>query len=115
MTIRRVLIYVGVAALISGCHLLRANCHAPQEYQQARQLAPLKVPAGLDSPDVANALIIPSAGLVPPSPGANDACLDEPPRFEHAPVNKAAGGERGVEAQGRFDRWQPLRYACGPL
>lgn len=92
MTIGRVLICVGVAMLTGGCHLLRANCHAPQDYQLARQMTPLKVPAGLDSPDVANALVIPPVGPAPPAPAANDACLDEPPRFEHAPVNKAAAG-----------------------
>jgi uncharacterized lipoprotein len=81
--------------LMSGCHLfskLTPDCHTPQEYQRAGQVAPLKVPPGLDSPNTKDALVIPTVELAPPPPGPKDACLDQPPRYKAAPPNKAASG-----------------------
>ena len=54
------------------------------------QKPPLKVPAGLDTPNTAGALVIPTVELAPPPPGPHDACLDVPPRYKPAPPNKAA-------------------------
>ena len=68
------------------------DCHRPQEYQRAAQVAPLKVPAGLDTPNTQGALVIPTVDLAPPPPGPHDACLDTPPRYKPAPPNKAASG-----------------------
>jgi uncharacterized lipoprotein len=93
MSLDRVLILIAAAALMSGCHLfskLTPDCHSPQEYQRAGQVAPLKVPAGLDSPNTQGALVIPTVQLAPPPPGPKDACLDIPPRYKAAPPNKAA-------------------------
>jgi uncharacterized lipoprotein len=93
MSFDRVLILIAAAALSSGCHLfgkLTPDCHTPQEYQRAGQVAPLKVPPGLDSPNTKDALVIPTVELAPPPPGPKDACLDVPPRYQHAPTNKAA-------------------------
>jgi uncharacterized lipoprotein len=93
MSLDRVLLVVAAAALMSGCHLfskLTPDCHTPQEYQRAGQVAPLKVPAGLDSPNTQGALVIPTVALAPPPPGPKDACLDVPPRYQPAPPNKAA-------------------------
>jgi uncharacterized lipoprotein len=95
MSLDRVMILIAAAALISGCHLfgkLTPDCHTPQEYQRAGQVAPLKVPAGLDSPNTKDALVIPTVELAPPPPGPKDACLDLPPRYVPAPTNKAASG-----------------------
>ena len=79
--------------LLGGCfHGLASDCHSAQEYQQARQVAPLRVPSGLDTPNVQSALVIPEVALAPPPRGAHDACLDAPPRYKPAPPNKAAGG-----------------------
>ena len=81
------------AALLSGCHLfskLTPDCHTAQEYQRAGQVAPLKVPAGLDAPNTKDALVIPTVDLALPPPGPKDACLDVPPRYKPAPPNKAA-------------------------
>jgi hypothetical protein len=81
------------AALMSGCHLfskLTPDCHSSQEYQRSTQVAPLKVPAGLDSPNTQGALVIPTVANAPPPPGPKDACLDAPPRYVAAPPNKAA-------------------------
>jgi uncharacterized lipoprotein len=93
MSLDRVLILIAAAALSSGCHLfskLTPDCHTPQEYQRAGQVAPLKVPPGLDSPNTKDALVIPTVELAPPPPGPKDACLDIPPRYQPAPTNKAA-------------------------
>ncbi len=56
MRFDRVLMLVAASALMSGCHLfskLIPDCHAAQEYQHALSAPPLKVPAGLDSPNTA--------------------------------------------------------------
>ena len=93
MSLDRVLMLIAAAALTSGCHLfskLTTDCHTSQEYQRAGQVPPLKVPAGLDSPNTQGALVIPTVVLAPPAPGPKDACLDVPPRYKPAPPNKAA-------------------------
>jgi uncharacterized lipoprotein len=93
MSLDRLIVLIAAAALASGCHLfgkLSGDCHSPQEYQRAGQVAPLKVPAGLDSPNTQGALVIPAAGLALPAPGPKEACLDVPPRYKPAPANKAA-------------------------
>ena len=101
MSLDRVLMLTAAAALTSGCHLfgkLTPDCHHPQEYQRAGQVAPLKVPAGLDSPNTQGAMIIPAVALAPPPPGPKDACLDVPPRYVPAPANKAASETIAVPA-----------------
>lgn len=93
MSLDRVVILSAAAVLTSGCHLfskLNPDCHTGQEYQRAGQVAPLKVPAGLDSPNTQGALVIPSVLVAPPAQGSKDACLDSPPRYKQAPSNKAA-------------------------
>jgi uncharacterized lipoprotein len=93
MSLDRVLMLIAAAALTSGCHLfskLTTDCHTRQEYQRAGQVPPLKVPAGLDSPNTQGALVIPTVELALPAPGPNDTCLDVPPRYKPAPPNKAA-------------------------
>ncbi len=93
MSLVRVLMLVTAAALLSGCHLfgkLTPDCHTAQEYQRAGQVAPLKVPAGLDAPNTKDALVIPTVDLAPPPLGPKDTCLDVPPRYKPAPPNKAA-------------------------
>jgi uncharacterized lipoprotein len=83
---------IATAVLLNACrwvHGFQADCHKPQEYRRAAQLAPLKVPAGLDSPNTQGALVIPTVDLAAPPPGPHDACLDTPPRYKPAPANKA--------------------------
>jgi uncharacterized lipoprotein len=95
MSVDRVLMLVAASALMSGCHLfgkLNPDCHSRQEYQHALSAPPLKVPSGLDSPNTAGALVIPTVADVPPPPGPKDACYDVPPRYKPAPPNKAASG-----------------------
>ena len=93
MSLERILMLVGVSALMSGCHLfgkLNPDCHSPREYQHALSAPPLKVPAGLDSPNTTGALVIPAVTDAPPPPGPHDTCFDVPPRYQPAPSNKAA-------------------------
>jgi uncharacterized lipoprotein len=95
MRFERFVLMAAAATLLGGCHIFghkTAECHRPQEYQRAAQVAPLKVPSGLDNPNTASALVIPTVELAPPPPGPHDACLDEPPRYKAAPANKAAIG-----------------------
>jgi opacity protein-like surface antigen len=101
MSLDRVLMLIAAAALTSGCHLfskLTPDCHTSQEYQRAGQVAPLKVPAGLDSPNTQGSLVIPTVAVTPPPPGPNDACLDTPPRYMAAPSNKAASDTAATAA-----------------
>jgi uncharacterized lipoprotein len=79
-------------ACSSGCHLLaklQPDCHHPQEYQSAKEVAPLIVPEGLDKPNTSGALVVPAVTLAPAPPGLHDSCLDLPPRYQAAPSNKA--------------------------
>jgi uncharacterized lipoprotein len=95
MSFERIVFFFATATLLCGCHMfsrLNPDCHAKQEYQHSAQVAPLKVPDGLDSPNTQGALVIPTVELAAPPPGRNDACLDLPPRYKPAPVNKAASG-----------------------
>jgi uncharacterized lipoprotein len=95
MSLERALMLVAAGALMSGCHLftkLNPDCHHRQQYQNALSAPPLKVPAGLDTPNTAGALVIPSVTDVPPPPGPKDTCYDVPPRYKPAPQNKAASG-----------------------
>ena len=94
MRIHRIVLLIAVAMLSSGCarllHGFAPDCHKPQEYQRAVQKPPLQVPAGLDNPNTAGALVIPTVEVAPPPPGPRDQCMDVPPRYRPAPPNKAA-------------------------
>ena len=96
MSFERIALSLAATSLLCGCHhimsRLNPDCHAKQEYQHAAQVAPLKVPEGLDSPNTQGALVIPTVELAPPPPGPKDACQDLPPKYKPAPANKAASG-----------------------
>jgi uncharacterized lipoprotein len=95
MRLERIGLFLAAAALLSGCHLfsrITPDCHTKQEYQRSAQVAPLKVPEGLDSPNTQGALVIPTVDVAAPPPGPSDTCLDQPPRYKPAPSNKAASG-----------------------
>ncbi len=101
MSFDRILVLTAAAGLMSGCHVfgkLTPDCHTAQEYQRAGQVAPLKVPPGLDSPNTQGALVIPAVAVAPAPPGPKDACLDVPPRYQPAPPNKAASEVRALSA-----------------
>jgi uncharacterized lipoprotein len=93
----RLLWVLPVLVFAGGCHvrtLLEPDCHRTQEYQRATQVAPLKVPDGLDAPNVSGALVIPSVAVEAPPPGPKEACLDAPPRYkEPLPVKPPVAGQ----------------------
>ncbi|HEY2677384.1 MAG TPA: outer membrane beta-barrel protein [Steroidobacteraceae bacterium] len=101
MSFVRVLWLAAASTALCGCSLfgkLQPDCHSAQEYQHALSAPPLKVPAGMDSPNTTGSLAIPNVELAAPAPGPNDACYDVPPRYVAAPANKAAGETGAVTA-----------------
>lgn len=80
----RHLIVLGLSAvaLLTGCRSTPA-CSRPTQYTeaQAREMPPLRIPAGLEAPDTRGALRIPelTEPEAPLPPGVR--CLEEPPRY----------------------------------
>jgi uncharacterized lipoprotein len=76
-----------VVAVTAGCNPFRrsqadAICKGPEGYADASSIAPLKVPAGLESPDTRAALRIPELSTPEPPPRTRgQGCLDEPPPY----------------------------------
>jgi opacity protein-like surface antigen len=101
MRFERIVLVAAASALLCGCHMfskLQPDCHSAQEYQRALSAPPLKVPAGMDTPNTAGALVIPNVEVTPPAPGQNESCYDVPPRYKAAPTNKAGGEIAAVAA-----------------
>jgi len=88
MTFRPLLLTAVSLALLAatGCRTLGGgSCHQPQDYETAGDLPPLRVPAGLDSPDTSGALQIPEV-TTPELPRDPDGpCLDAPPALTEPP------------------------------
>jgi uncharacterized lipoprotein len=78
-----------VLLALTGCHPFRGRelaCHKPRPYMAATSVAPLKIPAGLDTPDTTNALHIPPLSEpAPPPRKGKEPCLDEAPSFKLPP------------------------------
>ena len=95
MSFDRAILMIAAAMLMSGCHMFSKMIRiviGRRNISARVQMAPLKVPPGLDTPNTQGALVIPTVELAPPPPGPHDACLDAPPRYKPAPPNKAASG-----------------------
>jgi hypothetical protein len=79
LALRRLLLPLGVGALLlaGGCRSL--SCNNPDDYSSAQEVPPLKMPVGLDGPDTTAAVEIPALNEpeVPRDP--NGACLEDPP------------------------------------
>jgi uncharacterized lipoprotein len=87
MTVSRYLLALVVLVLpLTGCKLLRTDCHKPEPYQKATGVALLKVPPGLDAPDTKAALRIPELHEAPRVRGPKEPCLDEPPKYTPPPT-----------------------------
>jgi uncharacterized lipoprotein len=83
----RPLLTLGVVLLaLSGCswfhHGNRAKCREPVIGAGARNLPPLKVPAGLDAPDTRNAIKIPPLTEPEAPRSLKDPCLSSPPSYK---------------------------------
>ncbi len=85
--------YLTLLVGVSGCHTLHNKfssnrCSESRTYEGERSVAPLKVPAGMGTPETANALRLPQLNEPAPPPRPRTArCLDEPPSFK---VEKSA-------------------------
>ena len=76
-----VIALVSSMVLAGGCKSLRTrSCNKTAAYATAQDLQPLKIPAGLDSPDTRAALKIPELNEPEVPRGPKDGCLEDPPR-----------------------------------
>ena len=57
------------------------TCRDAQAYESAAEIAPLQVPAGLDSPASRSPLKIPVLDTPERKRAAGEACLDQPPTY----------------------------------
>jgi uncharacterized lipoprotein len=99
MKSRAALALCGVVLLaLGGCKTIHRishenSCNKPQPYQQARSIAPLSIPGGLDTPDTSHALDVPALNEpAPPPRTVKDPCLSAPPSF-NVPQPNARPGE----------------------
>lgn len=75
---------VAVATLVGGCSpakFFEGRCVRAEDYAQVVDNPPLKIPAGLQGPDPRNAVRIPPLEEPERKRGADEPCLDAPPRF----------------------------------
>ncbi len=81
----RVALFSGFACLLllGGCKLFGGtkSCHKPQVYEEAKNMPPLRTPAGMDAIDTRNALKIPELREPEAPRPADGPCLDEPPQL----------------------------------
>lgn len=74
----------GALLLLGGCKSMTGSCHKPHAYSDAKSLAPLQIPVGLDGPDTRAAVRIPELTEPEVPRGKKDPCLEEPPKFDTA-------------------------------
>ena len=88
MTVRPLLLTAASLALLAatGCRTIGGgSCHQPQAYETAGDLAPLRVPSGLDGPDTSAALQIPEVNTPELPRDPDGPCLDAPPALTEPP------------------------------
>jgi uncharacterized lipoprotein len=76
-------VLVTCAAASAGCGWLPdayTGCDEAQPYEAAKDMGPLRVPAGADLPDTRNALKIPELKS-PELPREAGSCLEHPPPY----------------------------------
>jgi uncharacterized lipoprotein len=94
-----VVVLAALAVSVSGCNGMRrmgntvmpgqpfgktvklACKQSDKDYVGAKEMPPLKAPAGLESPDTRNALKVPALNTPERTRGVDEACLDAPPPF----------------------------------
>ena len=77
------LAWVLAALPLAGCGWLPdayTGCNEARPYQSAKDVGPLRVPAGADLPDTRNALKIPEL-KTPELPRDPGSCLEHPPPY----------------------------------
>lgn len=94
MSSRRLLpLLILATATLSGCgsfSLFEARCVRPEDYAQVVDNPPLQIPAGLQGPEPRNAVRVPPLGEPERKRGADEPCLDAPPRFSAAKETRPA-------------------------
>lgn len=81
MTMKRHAVWLAAVLPLGGCGWLPdaySGCDEARPYQSARQVEPLRVPAGSDLPDTRNSLRIPELAT-PELPREPGTCLEHPP------------------------------------
>jgi uncharacterized lipoprotein len=101
----RVAALCAVLTLAGGCRALSTtSCNTPQGYAEAHEVAPLKVPAGLQGLDTRRAVKIPALNEPAAPRGPDDPCVEAPPRYSNAdlkaptrmiPAPAPSGGQSG--------------------
>lgn len=103
MRLRPLLLSIASLALLgaTGCRAITGGtCHKPQAYESAGNLAPLRMPTGLESPDTSGALAIPEVNQPELPVDPEGPCLEAPPALVEPPPppSEVAAPER--DAQG---------------
>ena len=77
------LVSLAAATGLSGCFKSKlASCNQTnKDYAGAQELPPLQAPAGLDAPNMRNALKVPPLNTPERIRGKDEPCLDIPPPF----------------------------------
>jgi len=76
----RVLLVLGVFAVLSACGRSELTCDEASPYQLAGEGGLLQAPDDLDSPEAIKAIPLPDASPTKPRP-AGSPCLDLPPKI----------------------------------
>ena len=84
--LRNAVLLTVMGLALCGCrsiHRFTNSCNQDTDgYKQAQNVAPIKVPVGVDPPDTKSALQIPVLNEPAQPPlGPKDPCLDSPPKF----------------------------------
>jgi uncharacterized lipoprotein len=87
-----VIVVASLAALsLSGCGKRLLTCKQDnKDYVGAKELPPLKAPAGLENPDTRNTLKVPALNAPERARGRDEPCLDVPPPFSTTTTTPAA-------------------------
>ena len=91
-----VILVAGLVAVagLSGCGKRLQTCKQDnKDYAGAREMPPLKAPAGLETPDTRNSLRVPALNTPERVRGRDEPCLDAPPAFDSAKTVPAGAAE----------------------
>ena len=83
----RPLVLLAAVVLLPGCAAInpfQTTCAKPEDFAGVVDNAPLRVPAGKDTPDTRSALKIPTLETPEAPRPADSPCLDTPPKFTPA-------------------------------
>jgi len=79
---------------LSGCGKRLQTCKQDnKDYAGAKEMPPLKAPAGLEAPDTRNSLRVPALNTPERPRGRDEPCLDAPPPFTSAKTVPAGAAE----------------------